>query len=103
MRMAINCLAFPVTGRPTRRARRSCSSVASGISERSSRLSGICLALFARALARADDADRFFVISRVPEDHIIVYTLITLQGQSLALLTSAPAWRSLPRVGLESH
>src|SRR6266478_5033217 len=51
---------FLVAGRPTRRAWRSCSSVASGISVRSSRLSGMCLAFFARRLARADDTDGFF-------------------------------------------
>src|SRR6266513_1120493 len=62
IRMAISCLAFPVDGRPTRRARRSWASVASGISVRSSMLSGICRAFFARCLACADDANRFLVI-----------------------------------------
>ena len=40
MQIAIHWSAFPVVGLPTRRARRSCSSVASGISEKSSWRSG---------------------------------------------------------------
>jgi len=39
--MAINCFAMPLTGLPTRRARRSSSSVDSGISEKSICESGI--------------------------------------------------------------
>src|SRR5437764_10013088 len=60
MRMAMSCLAFPVAGRPTLRARRSSASVDSGMSERSSLLSGIGPAFFARRLTRADDANDFF-------------------------------------------
>jgi len=67
MRMAMSCLALPLAGRPTRRARRSSSSVDSGMSEKSSRLSGIGPALFARRLSRADDANRFFAILQPPQ------------------------------------
>src|SRR3981189_3726992 len=92
MRIAINCLALPVTGRPTRRARRNCSSVASGISERFNALSGICLALFAGCLARADDAYRFFFILEPPDrvnqrEYISVYTLIAGLRQAARGLT----------------
>src|SRR6266849_3124208 len=59
MRMAMSCFAFPEAGRPTLRARRSSAAVDSGMSERSSLLSGIGLALFAGRLARADDANDF--------------------------------------------
>src|SRR5712692_7312053 len=59
MRMAMSCLAFPEAGRPTLRARRSSASVDSGMSEKSSLLSGIGLAFFAGRLARADDANDF--------------------------------------------
>ncbi len=62
MRMAMSCLAFPEAGRPTLRARRSSASVDSGMSERSSLLSGIGLAFFAGRLARADDANDFLSI-----------------------------------------
>src|SRR5713101_7619020 len=62
MRMAMRCFAFPEAGRPTLRARRSSASVDSGMSERSSLLSGIGLAFFAGRLARADDANDFFLI-----------------------------------------
>src|SRR5215472_5367535 len=67
MRMAMSCLALPVVGRPTRRARRNSASDASGISERSMRLSGIGFALFARRAARADDANSFFAIFKPPQ------------------------------------
>lgn len=67
MRMAISCLACGDFGRPTRRARLSSSSVDSGISEKSSWLSGIGLAFFATCPARADDADRFFAIFHRPD------------------------------------
>src|SRR2546423_14574909 len=67
MRMAMSCFAFPETGRPTLRARRSSASVDSGMSEKSSLLSGIGLALFAGRLARADDANDFFAIFQPPE------------------------------------
>jgi hypothetical protein len=43
--MAINCFAMPLAGLPTRRARRSSSSVDSGMSEKSICESGIGLAL----------------------------------------------------------
>src|SRR5229473_3418165 len=66
MRMAMSCLAFPEAGRPTLRARRSSASVDSGMSERSSLLSGIGLALFASRLARADDANDFLGIFYPP-------------------------------------
>src|SRR2546426_2444686 len=59
MRMAMSCFAFPEAGRPTLRARRSSASVDSGMSERSSLLSGIGLAFLAGRLARADDANDF--------------------------------------------
>src|SRR5271163_2822627 len=59
MRMAMSCLAFPVLGRPTRRARLSSSSVDCGISEKSIWRSEIRLALLAAGLAGADDADCF--------------------------------------------
>src|SRR5258708_35485294 len=59
MRMAMSCLAFPDEGRPTLRARRSSTSVDSGMPERSSLLSGIGLAFFAGRLAGADDANDF--------------------------------------------
>ena len=66
MRMAMSCFAFPETGRPTLRERRSSASVDSGMSDRSSLLSGIGFALFACRLARADDANDFFVIFQPP-------------------------------------
>src|SRR6266852_6073324 len=66
MRMAMSCFAFPEAGRPTLRARRSSASVDSGMSERSSLLSGIGLALFASRLARADDANDFLDIFYPP-------------------------------------
>ncbi len=49
----MNCLASPVFGRPTRTARFSSAAVDSGMSEKSIRLSGICLALFAARLPRS--------------------------------------------------
>ena len=57
--MAMSRFAFPETGRPTRRALRSSAPVDSGMSERSSLLSGIGLAFFAGRLARVDDANDF--------------------------------------------
>ena len=65
MRMAMSCFAFPEAGRPTLRARRSSASVDSGMSERSSMLSGIGLALLASPLADADDANDFVSIFRL--------------------------------------
>ena len=50
--MAMSYLALPEAGRPTLRARRSSALVDSGMSEKSSLLSGIGLALFACRLAR---------------------------------------------------
>ena len=69
--MAMSCLAFPVLGRPTRRARLSSASVDCGISEKSIWLSEICVAFFTACLPRADDANRFFATI-----FLIVYTLI---------------------------
>src|SRR5713226_10223914 len=66
MRMAMSCFAFPEAGRPTLRARRSSASVESGMSERSSLLSGIGFALLAGRLARADDANDFLAIVHLP-------------------------------------
>src|SRR6267154_6373871 len=66
MRMAMSCFALPETGRPTVRARRSSASVDSGMSEKSSLLSGIGLAFFAGRLARADDANDLFAIFQPP-------------------------------------
>src|ERR1700692_1638268 len=66
MRIAISCFAFPVFGRPTRRARFSSSSVDSGISEKSIRLSCIGFAFFRARLARGDDPKRFFAIFQSP-------------------------------------
>jgi hypothetical protein len=66
MRMAMSCLALPVLGRPTRRARLSSASVDCGISEKSMRRSEICLAFFAAGLARADDANGFFAMIDIP-------------------------------------
>jgi hypothetical protein len=66
MRMAMSCLAFPEMGRPTLRARRSSAVVDSGMSEKSSLLSGIGLAFFAGRLARADDANDFLPIFHPP-------------------------------------
>src|SRR5437763_13120007 len=54
------------TDKEWRRARRNSSSVASGISERSIRLSGIGLPFFPRRLPRADDANAFFPIFQPP-------------------------------------
>ena len=58
----MSCLALPVFGRPTRRARRNSASVDSGMSEKSMWLLGVCLALFATCFARADNANRFRAI-----------------------------------------
>jgi len=66
MRMAMSCLALPEAGRPTLRARRNSAVVDSGMSERSSLLSGIGLAFFAGRLAGADDADDFLGIAYLP-------------------------------------
>src|SRR5580704_8832735 len=66
MRMAMSCLALPVLGRPTRRARLSSASVDSGISEKSMRRSEICLTFFAAGLARAVDANAFFAMIDLP-------------------------------------
>ena len=64
--MAMSCLAFPETGRPTLRARRSSVLLDSGMSEKSSLLSGIGLTLFAGRLAGADDANDFLAIFHPP-------------------------------------
>src|SRR6267143_880603 len=71
MRMAMSCLAWPLLGRPTRRARLSCSSVNSGISEKSIWLSGIGFPLFAARLPRTADANAFLAMFQPPEhvDH----------------------------------
>ena len=53
MRIAMSSLACGDFGRPTRRARLNSAPVDAGMSEKSSRLSGV-------GLARADDANRFF-------------------------------------------
>jgi len=66
MRIAMSCFAFPVFGRPTRRARFSSSSVDSGISEKSIRLSCIGLAFFRARTARSDDTKRFIAIFQSP-------------------------------------
>src|SRR5579864_1808903 len=66
MRIAISCFAFPVFGRPTRRARFSSSSVDSGISEKSIRSSCVGVALFRARAARGDDTKRFFAIFHSP-------------------------------------
>ncbi len=65
--MAMSCLACPVLGRPTRRAPLSSLSVDRGMSEKSIRLSEIRLAFFAACLARADDADCFFGMTKFPD------------------------------------
>jgi hypothetical protein len=62
----MSCLALPVAGRPTRRARRSSAAVDSGMSERSSLLSGVGLAFLARRLACADDANEFLAMFQPP-------------------------------------
>src|SRR5262249_28559959 len=67
IRMAMSCLALPVFGRPTRRARFSSALVDSGMSEKSMRLSGICFPLLAARLASADDANRFRAILLPPQ------------------------------------
>jgi hypothetical protein len=67
IRMAMRSLACPVRGRPTRRARFSSSPVISGMSVRSSSLSGKYFALVPRGLTRADDADRFCAIFSISE------------------------------------
>jgi len=66
MRMAMSCLALPVLGRPTRRARLSSAPVDCGISEKSMRRSEVCLAFFVAGLARADDPNAFFVMIDLP-------------------------------------
>src|SRR5271169_3495101 len=66
MRMAMSCLAFPEAGRPTLRAWRSSALVDSGMSEKSSLLSGIGLTLFAGRLAGADDVNAFLAIFHPP-------------------------------------
>lgn len=62
MRIAMSCFAFPDFGRPTRRARLSSSSVDSGMSEKSIRLSCVGFAFFRARTARGDDTKRFFAI-----------------------------------------
>src|SRR5258707_10675630 len=63
----MSCLALPVFGRPTRRARRNSASVESGISEKSMRLLSVCLAFFTARFARADGANRFRAILSPPQ------------------------------------
>ena len=64
--MAINCFAMPLAGLPTLCMRFNCASVASGISEKSICESGIGFTFPPACLSCADDADRFFFISRPP-------------------------------------
>lgn len=66
IRIAMSCFARPVVGRPTRRARANSRSDDSGMSVKSMLLSGIRLMLFARSLARADDADGLFAMGGFP-------------------------------------
>jgi hypothetical protein len=63
----MSCLALPVAGLPTRRARFNSASVDSGTSEKSIFRSGICLALAAARLPRADNADCLFAIFPSPQ------------------------------------
>ena len=63
----MSCLAIPMDGLPTRRIRRNCASVASGISEQSICESGICFALLAARLSLADDPDCFLLMLRPPD------------------------------------
>lgn len=65
-RMAINYLAGPVAGLPTRFIRLSCWSDNSGMSEKSICESGVCRALFPARLSDADDADGFFFMILSP-------------------------------------
>src|SRR4029077_12423922 len=66
MRIAMSCFAFPVLGRPTRRARFSSLSVDSGISEKSIRLSCISFAFLRARPPRGNDTNRFFAIFQSP-------------------------------------
>ena len=66
MRIAMSCFAFPVFGRPTRRARFSSSFVESGRSEKLIRSSCIGFAFFRARSARGDDTKRFFAIFQSP-------------------------------------
>ena len=58
----MSCFAIPLDGRPTRRARRSSSSVDSGMSEKSICESDIGLTFPLARRPRADDSDFFFFI-----------------------------------------
>jgi hypothetical protein len=62
----MSCFAIPVDGRPTRRARRSSSSVDFGMSEKSICESGIGLTLPPARQPRADDPEFFFFMIRPP-------------------------------------
>src|SRR5258708_4609776 len=66
MRIAISCFAFPVFGRPTRRARLSSSPVDSGRSEKSMRSSCVGFAFFQARPARGDGTNSFFAILQSP-------------------------------------
>jgi hypothetical protein len=66
MRIAISRFAFPVFGRPTRRARLSSSFVDSGRSENSIRSSCVGFTFFRARPARGDDTKRFFAIFQTP-------------------------------------
>src|ERR1700692_467624 len=66
MRIAMSCLAFPVLGRPTRRARLSSLSVDSGRSEKSIRSSCVGFTFLRARTARGDDTKRFFAILQSP-------------------------------------
>ena len=66
MRIAMSCFAFPVFGRPTRRARFSSSFVESGRSEKLIRSSCIGFAFFRARSARGDDTNRLFAIHQSP-------------------------------------
>jgi hypothetical protein len=62
----MSCFAIPLDGRPTRRARRSSSSVDFGMSEKSICESGIGLTLPSARQPRADDPEFFFFMIRPP-------------------------------------
>src|SRR5579863_4331669 len=66
MRIAMSCFAFPVLGRPTRRARFSSSFVDSGISEKSIGSTRVSFAFFRARPASGDDPNRFFAILPSP-------------------------------------
>ena len=73
MRIAMSCFAFPVLGRPTRRARLNSSPVDSGISEKSIHSSCIGFAFLRACPARGDDVERFFAIIQCLDDNLRIY------------------------------